>query len=93
MDLKRQIENHGSLKDPLISWIKGVNENKRYSPEYNNLYKILSRDIQRSVKNDKKEKAVNQNRLKEVFEISKSIAGKVSKSGPHLREKYGLRLF
>ncbi len=28
--------------------------------------------------------AANQNRLKDVFEITKSIAGKVSKSGLHI---------
>ena len=71
----------------------------RNSPEDNNLYKMLSRDIQRSVRNDKKEHlenlamqaeiAANQNRLKDVYEITKSIAGKVSKSGSHIRDKDG----
>ena len=52
---------------------------------------MLSRDIQTSVRNDKKEHlenlamqaeiADNQNRLNDVYEITKSIAGKVSKSG------------
>ncbi len=33
--------------------------------------------------------AANQNRLKDVYEITKSIAGKVSKSGSHIRDKDG----
>ena len=31
--------------------------------------------------------AANQNRLKDVYEITKSIAGKVSKLGSHIRDK------
>ncbi len=39
-----------------------------------------------------KEIAANQNRLRDVYEITKSIAGKVSKSGSHIRDKDGLLL-
>ena len=60
---------------------------------------MLSREIQRSVRIDKKEhlenlamqaeNAANQNRMKDVYEITKSIAGKVHKSGSHIRDKDG----
>ena len=71
----------------------------RNSPEDKDLYKMLSREIQRSVRIDKKEhlenlamqaeNAANQNRMKDVYEITKSIAGKVHKSGSHIRDKDG----
>ena len=60
---------------------------------------MLSREIQRTVRNAKKEhlenpamqaeNAANQNRMKDVYEINKSIAGKVHKSGSHIRDKDG----
>ena len=71
----------------------------RNSPEDKDLYKRLSREIQKSVRIDKKEhlenlamqaeNAANQNRMKDVYEITKSIAGKVHKSGSHIRDKDG----
>ena len=63
---------------------------------------MLSREIQRTVRNAKKEhlenlamqaeNAANQNIMKDVYEITKSIAGKVHKSGSHIRDKDGLLL-
>ena len=63
---------------------------RNYFPEDKYLYKMLNTEIQRNVRKLKpccaSRNAAYQNRMKDVYEITMSISGKVHKSGSHIRD-------
>ena len=71
----------------------------RNSPDDQTSYKRLSKDIKKSARKDKKdhfeelatkaENAANQNRMRDVYETTKIMAGKYHKAASHIRDKDG----